>query len=105
MTAVTVHTHHAKIPDHPVLDHLADTADLVITGEAWLWAKYLARKVSAWTWLHFYGLVMTAVALTFVGGLVLTLAMSDNDASAILVALVGFPTITASIAYHWGGTP
>lgn len=110
MTASTVHPHHVRtwVP----LDRCGDKIDQFVMwvkagdDEATVWAGARAKWSAVWAWFveHLYGLVISAVSLTFVGGLVVTLALADNDAWAILVALVGFSAITATIAYHWGGT-
>lgn len=106
MTASTVHTHHVKTHKIPLADWCGDRTDQFV-----MWVKSGDEDVSAWSvvwrWLlkhHLYGLVVTAVALTFVSGLVLTLHLSDEDAWSILVALAGYPPIAGAVAYHIGGT-
>lgn len=107
MTASTVHPHHALTPDHPQRERLVDSAVWVMdwTGAGGVWLRHRAIAARSWLAEHLYGLVITLVALTFVTGLVLTLHLNDSDFWAILIALIGYPTIAASIAYHWGGTP
>lgn len=102
MTA-TVHTHHARTHRIPLADWCGDRTDQFV-----MWAKRGDEETTlrhlVWGWLlrhHLYGIVVTAVALLFVSGLVFGLAGGD-DFWAVLVALIGYPAIAASVAYHWG---
>ena len=106
MTASTVHAHHARSPKHPMLDRLGDTTDhavvWVTSGDALRWLRARPAGVSLWVKRHLYGLVITAIALTFVTGCVVTFAMNQDHFWAILFALVGYPSIAGAVAYHWG---
>lgn len=93
------------------MDDVGDGVAWLVSGLSREWARrqlsVLGRKAGAvpgWVRAHLFGVVVTAVSLTFVAGLVVTLALSGEDVWAIAVAMVGFPAIAGSIGYHWGGT-
>lgn len=102
MTA-TVHTHHARHHKLPLADWCGDRTDQFV-----MWVKHgdedkaVWSVVAGWFAVHLYGLVITAVALSFVTGCVVTFALNQDDFWAILFALAGYPSIAGAIAYHWG---